>query len=108
MLKLNNTDIHITQGDTGYLNVIVKNSKGVERIHRDGDTLTLTVKKNISDKEVIKKVINSNETFSILPADTQNLSLGRYKYDIQLNTSLGEVFTVIPKSAFYIEEGVTE
>ena len=108
MLRVINNDIHLTKGDTGYIALTIKNSKGNKYIVRDGDTLTLTVKKNLTNAEVIKKQVNANEVISILPSDTQDLNVGRYKYDIQLNTSLGEVFTVIPLRAFYIEEEVTE
>ena len=79
MLRVINNDIHLTKGDTGYIALTIKNSKGNKYIVRDGDTLTLTVKKNLTNAEVIKKQVNANEVISILPSDTQDLNVGRYK-----------------------------
>lgn len=59
------------------------------------DTLEFSVKKNVKDSEpLIHKLVYGDNPFHILPADTKDLSFGRYVYDIQLTTADGDVYTV--------------
>lgn len=108
MLKIKGMDIHLTKGDTGYITLDIRNSQNKPYKYNDGDTLTMTIKKTLTNSKVIEKTVNADESFVILPDDTKELSVGRYKYDVQVNTAIGEVFTVIPESAFYLEKEVTE
>ena len=65
MLRVINNDIHITKGDTGYISLTIKNRKGNNYIVRDGDALTLTVKKNLTNAEVIKKQETGSDTIQV-------------------------------------------
>lgn len=70
----------------------------------------MTVKKTTDkDAEVIfqKIVPADNVAIVIEPEDTTDLDYGKYKYDVQLNTAKGEVFTVIGPNNFYVKEEVT-
>ena len=57
-------------------------------------------------KIIQNKSVGHNE-FKIEPEDTKALECTHYRYDIQLNKSNGDVFTVIPPSYFRILTEVT-
>lgn len=101
--------IRLTRGDTARLTVNVTNDiDGNEYIIQEEDTLTLTVKKSISDSVAsLQKVIHGSNAFHIEPADTASLDFGSYKYDIQLTTSGGDVYTVIGPATFTLLKEVT-
>ena len=103
MLKIEEGKIYLTRGDTAYLNVAIDG-----REPQAGDTVILSVKKNIDDADyAFQKNVSFGEIFVIMPEDTKDLEYGKYYYDVQVNTAIGEVFTVIEKTAFYIREEVT-
>lgn len=103
MLKVDkNNAIYLTRGDTAYLNFEIE---GYEA--REGDTITLTVRNYVDRTEAFNIVISLDEGFVITPAMTKDLDCGRYLYDIQITTVLGEVFTVIEPTPFYLREEVT-
>ena len=101
-----NNDIHLTQADSAFLNVEITNDDGTPYNIKEGDTLTMTVKATNGTK-IFSKTVQAYESISIQPQDTINVGCGRYKYDIQLNTE-NQVYTIIPVSSFFIEEGITE
>lgn len=106
---LENGTIKLTRGDTAKLTVDLVNDLTKESyIMSEGDTLTLTVKADIKSNGFIfqKKVLGSN-SFIIDPSDTNGASFGKYKYDVQLNTESGDVYTVIEPSTFEILTEVT-
>lgn len=107
MLYINGTDIQLTRGDTAYLTVsLIFN--GEEYVMSSSDTLTLSVKKNVNNAEyVFSKSVTGGNEIHIEPADTAALAFGKYKYDVQLNTSDGDVYTVIPPSVFELLVEVT-
>jgi hypothetical protein len=75
---------------------------------QNDDVLTLTVKKDITDTEpIIEKKVTGNTTFHLEPKDTTGLNFGKYKYDVQINTAEGEVYTIISPTAFEILAEVT-
>lgn len=101
-----NNDIHLTQGDSAYLTVEITNDDGTPYNIKEGDTLTMTVKATNGTK-IFYKTVQAYESIIIEPKDTADVGVGRYKYDIQLNTE-NQVYTIIPVSFFFIEEGITE
>ena len=106
MLTIKGNEIHLTQGDSAYLNVEITNDDGTPYAIKEGDTLTMTVKATNGTK-IFSKTVQAYESIIIEPQDTINVGVGRYKYDIQLNTE-NQVYTIIPVSSFFIEEGLTE
>ncbi|MBQ2768103.1 MAG: hypothetical protein IJF49_08530 [Clostridia bacterium] len=109
MLYLEGNTIRLTRGDTAFLSVpIVRADTGEPYDLAEGDTLEFSLKKYTSDEEPIfqKKIIGGN-TFTIRPDDTSGLRFGKYKYDVQLTTAQGHVFTVIEASVFEVMEEVT-
>lgn len=92
MLTLDEDTISLTRGDTGYLELALKNG---EQDWEVGDTVTLSVKKDIDSEDyLLQKQGQAGQVIIIYPEDTRDLEYGRYVYDIQVNTVLGEVFTV--------------
>ena len=110
MLKISPTgEIELTRGDTAWLSVDIQNEgTGETYLIKSDDTLTLSLKKAVYDDcPALQKTITGSNTFNILPNDTSNLDFFKYKYDVQLTTASGEVFTVIPPSTFHILQEVT-
>ena len=106
MLTIKGNDIHLTKGDSAYLNVEITNDDGTPYQIKAGDTITMTVKSTNGTK-IFSKTVQAYESIIIEPKDTIDAGVGRYKYDIQLDTE-NQVYTIIPVSSFFIEEGVTE
>ena len=106
MLTIKGNEIHLTQGDSAILNVEITNDDGTPYAIKEGDTLTMTVKATNGTK-IFSKTVQAYESIIIEPQDTIDVGVGRYKYDIQLDTE-NQVYTIIPVSSFFIEEGLTE
>ena len=106
MLTIKGNEIHLTQGDSAILNVEITNDDGTPYNIKEGDSLTMTVKATNGTK-IFSKTVQAYESIIIEPQDTIDVGVGRYKYDIQLNTE-NQVYTIIPVSSFFVEEGLTE
>lgn len=105
---LDDNGIELTRGDTARLSVTVTNDDGEEYAIQPSDTLTLSIKKTVHDAEaLVEKTIFGNNVFHIEPNDTSKMAFGNYKYDVQLTTAEGDVYTVIPPSMFKIAQEVT-
>lgn len=102
--------ISLTRGDTARLTVDIENELTSEKyIINEQDVLTLSIKKSIKDDTyLVQKVITGSNMFHIEPEDTSDLAFGKYKYDVQLTTSDGDVFTVIEPNTFEILTEVTD
>ena len=101
--------IKLTRGDTARLTVDIDNDvDGNEYIIQEEDTLTMTIKKNITDTvPALQKISKGVNVFHIQPSDTSQLDFGSYKYDIQLMTADGDVYTVIGPATFTLLKEVT-
>lgn len=109
MLRIDEGKIYLTRGDTAYLDILITLDDGANYVPTDGDKIYFSVKQNLDDTEyALQKEVAAGETIILMPADTNSLPIGKYWYDVQLNTAIGEVFTVIEKSAFYLREEVTD
>lgn len=109
MLYIDNNAIKLTRGDTAILTVSLKNGMTQEPYTvAEGDVLVLTVKQAVRDTmPVLQKRLVGSSTFRIDPSDTAQLAFRRYKYDVELTTAAGDVFTVIGPAAFEILSEVT-
>ena len=107
MLYIEGTTIRMTRGDTVYLTVPLTSATEAYEMSAT-DTLTLSVKKSERDAEYIfQKISEGSNAFHIEPSDTAQLAFGKYKYDVQLNTGDGDVYTVIPPSTLELLTEVT-
>lgn len=102
MFYVNGTNIKLTRGDSASLSVALD---GYEM--QDGDTLTLSVKVDPNKTDYLLQLTAQDMAFTFLPETTAGLPFGAYRYDIQLETANGEVYTVIPVSSFTIMEEIT-
>ena len=101
--------IHLTRGDTARFSISVENElTQQEYIIGENDKLTLTVKKKVKDTEaLLQKTALGVSLFHIKPEDTSSMSFGKYKYDVQLTTSTGDVYTIVEPTTFEILPEVT-
>lgn len=101
--------IRITRGDTARIKVDVNDiTNGVAYELQQNDVLVLTVKKAVTDSVyVIQKIEKGGSAFHIEPSDTEKLKFGNYKYDVQLTTEMGDVYTIVEPSTFEVMKEVT-
>lgn len=112
MLYIYENTVRLTRGDTAYLEVpiVAKLSDGTEQpyVMDAGDKLTLTIKKTVNDvTALVQKELTGTNTFHFEPEDTTELAFGRYKYDVQLRTEAGDIYTIIEPTTFEIMAEVT-
>lgn len=109
--------IHLTRGDSAEFDLTIRDRvTGSVFILGDGDRLTFTLKRFITDKEpVLTKTlghgIRQEQTRCVLvflPEDTRYLSCGRYSYEVKLVRQNGYTDTIIPARDFFLERSVTE
>lgn len=104
-----NGRITLTRGDSARLSVsIINDVTKNEYVISESDVLKLTLKKSIKDlNHVLQKEVKGLSVFYIRPEDTSGLDFGKYKYDVEITTSAGDVYTVIGPSEFEILPEVT-
>lgn len=102
MFFLNGTNIKLTRGDSATLAVSLQ---GYDM--QEGDTLTLSCKVDPSKTAYLFQLTATDQKFTFTPETTAGLDFGAYRYDIQLTTSGGAVYTVIPVSSFTVMEEIT-
>lgn len=102
MFQVNGTNVKLTRGDSATLAVTLD---GYEP--QEGDVLTLSAKTSVTADDYLFQLTAADNVFTFLPETTDGLKFGSYAYDIQLTTAAGEVYTVIPVSAFILMEEVT-
>ena len=109
MLYIDDKTIKLTRGDTARLTVpIVNLANNGEYTMESGDILYFTVKKTAKDTDFLfQKSVTGSNSIHIRPEDTADLSFGKYKYDVQLTTATGDVYTVIEPSTFEVMEEIT-
>lgn len=109
MLYIDDKTIKLTRGDTARLTVpIVNLANNGEYTMESGDILYFTVKKTAKDTDFLfQKSVTGSNSIHIRPEDTAALSFGKYKYDVQLTTATGDVYTVIEPSTFEVMEEIT-
>lgn len=106
---LDDGTIRLTRGDTARFTVPITNeTNGEEYTMQSGDILQLTVKKSGKDYEpLIQKSAKGSNIIKIDPPDTKELPFNKYKYDIQLTTEGGDVYTIIEPHIFEVMEEIT-
>lgn len=111
MLYIEGTDIKLTRGDTAYLQVplinMLPDGSASEYEIAPEDTLTMTMRAKYDTEVCFQKTIKGINTFHIVPEDTAGCSFGKYKYDVQLTTANGDVYTVIEPACFQVLPEVT-
>lgn len=109
-------DITIVRGDTLKLTLTdIRLSDGTEYVLSDTDIVYLDVKKYAADKTAIirksatkAKYIDGGLPFVFLPADTADLPIGEYYFDVRLFVDDDNIYTIIPMSKFRIVQNITD
>ena len=103
--------IHLTRGDSAEFDLTIRDRvTGSVFIPGDGDRLTFTLKRFITDKDpVLTKTLGQGIrqeqdscVLVFLPEDT------RYIYEVKLVRGTGYTDTIIPARDFFLERSVTE
>lgn len=109
MLEIQDGAILLTRGDSAVLHVTITNgATGEDYALQETDKLILTVRKQASKLSpvVLEKVLTGSGDFILAPEDTEKLSIGTYKYDVELRIGT-DVYTVIQCSEFKLLVEVT-
>ena len=109
-------EITIVRGDTLKLTLTdIKLSDGTEYVLSDTDIVYLEVKKYATDKTaIIRKsatkadYVDGGLSFVFRPADTVNLPISDYYFDVRLFMDDDNIYTIIPISKFRIMQNVTD
>lgn len=97
MFEINGNTIRLTKGDSFYAIVSMTSPDGTAYTPVEGDTIRFAMKKNYYD---ITPLINRSIPVSTLilaldPADTSDLQIGTYVYDVEITYANGDVDTFI-------------
>lgn len=109
-------DIIMVRGDTLQLSISsIKTQEGEAYVLTDTDIVYLDVKKHAYDDTPIftKSVTAADYSGSILPitiypADTVNLVVGDYCFDVRLVIDDDNIYTIIPMTKLKIVQNVTD
>ena len=109
-------EIALVRGDTLKLTLTdIKLSDGTEYVLSDTDIVYLDVKKYATDKTAIihksatkADYVDGDLPFVFLPADTVNLPISDYYFDVRLFVDDDNIYTIIPISKFRIMQNVTD
>ena len=109
-------DISIVRGDTLKLTLTdIKLSDGTEYVLNNTDVVYLDVKKYATDKTAIisksatkEDYIDGGLPFVFLPADTVDLPISEYWFDVRLFVDDDNIYTIIPMSKFRIVQNITD
>lgn len=101
--SISGTTIRLTRGDTFEADVSITNADGTPYEMQPGDAVRFRcTKKWGADTALIEKDCTSL-VLALEPSDTSGLAFGEYKYDIQLTTAAGEVYTFV-LGAFHVTD----
>jgi len=100
--------IHITKGDSGTLNVELKDSEGQAYVPQLGDRIIFRVANNAGNAFLTKEadIEPDSNLITFLPEDTNSIPTGQYRYEVELVTEPGDHYTVIEYSVFEIGEEI--
>lgn len=110
MLSIQGTNITITRGDSAYIDISIKDSKGNAYTPGADDKIRAQVRTDASSKTVLfeSEIPYDTLVWHIKPEDTESAQMGKsYVYDMEIETAEGDIFTFIPLSSFTISKEVT-
>ena len=97
MFRIENNEIELTRGDTAIIDFKLLDIDGnlVDLSDFEGE-LVFTVKSGVytNKKSISKEIVDG--VLYLEPGDTEDLSYGKYVYDVQLKLPNGHTGTVIP------------
>ena len=110
------SEISMVRGDTLQLSISsIKTQDGEDYVLTDTDIVYLDVKKHAYGETPIfsKSVTAANYSGGILPitiypADTVNLAVGDYCFDVRLVIDDDNIYTIVPMTKLKIVQNVTD
>lgn len=104
MLKIFHNRIHLTKGDTAFIELDLRDQDDRTYIPAETDRIIFRVKRSPSAKEVyIEKEIDPNTLVLVLNAeDTINLPFSHLKYEVEVINDAGYHFTAIENTEFEV------
>lgn len=100
-----NNNITLTRGDSASLCVDLYDANGDQYVLKEGDYIVFSMAADYDTAAILKKV-SASPSIALTPADTQELAVGVYLYDIAIRTSSGNVYTPIGVSKFIITSNI--
>lgn len=104
--------IKISKGRTLSLVISIEDADGEPYTLQTNDTIRFGVR-NVSggNKLIYKELTSTDEVdgtypLELTPEDT-NIVVGRYLYDVSLQTSDGEMYDIVPPDYFIVKDAVT-
>lgn len=94
MFVVENNDITMTKGDSGFFTVAFENGDGTEFVLGDGDEVIFSVKRK---KEGFCPIVIEKRGEKIIfdREDTEDIASGEYVYDVMICRNTGERYTAI-------------
>ena len=107
-MKIKNGNIYIKRGEGCTMKVCVK-VNGEPYKMQFADRIQLLVKRSMldSEKSIIERTSIGSDVIRIKSADTANLVWGKYRYEVRLIKSDGDVHILIGPNDFNITGGNT-
>lgn len=104
MLEVQGNNIHLTRGDTMFLQVYLKDEEGADYTPIETDRVFFRVKRNPSAKETLieKEIPIDTLILQLNESDTKDLKFSTYYYEIELVTAENYHFTVIADAEFEV------
>lgn len=103
MYKIDGLTITLTKGDSFYCTLtLTRNGQPYEPA--EGDSILFGLKRSYKDSTALitKQIPTDTLLFHLDPADTEDLPVGSYVYDIEVTMANGDVDTVINRAVFKI------
>ena len=102
MLEVVDNRIYLTRGDSASIDVRLTDATGAEYEPVAGDRMYFRLKNAVfgNTLQLVKEILPTTLTLTLSAADTANLELGTYRYEVELVTSSGDRFTVIENGTF--------
>lgn len=106
MFMVENNNITMTKGDSGFFNLKFENGDGTEYVPKSGEKIVFTVKKK---KESFYDVVlkKSGERIVFEKQDTEKIPSGEYVYDVTISKGLNERYTTM-EGKFVLRKAVHE
>ena len=106
-VKITNSTITMTRGDTLKLKINILDADGNEYVPAEGDIIRFAAKQSYSDDEplILKEIPYDTCILHLEPSDTKELTQpSKLVYDIQITMTDGTVDTFISGTLSIIEE----
>lgn len=102
-------NIYITRGDSAYLTIAITDQNKKPYTLSEGDVIKGEVRTHPNNGELIFEMTidqtdPNNIVWHILPENTKGLEVGKYSYDIEVDTPQGDIFTFLSGNFIVTDE----